>query len=198
MTEFRLLHLVTDLGDAALLLPASLALLLYFLYLRSGRGALAWASAVGLCIALTIIAKLAVMACGDWPEVFDVRSPSGHTSLSAMFYSGGALAVSARRGQRTSRLLLAASVLLVIVIAASRVALAAHSAGEVLLGLAIGATSVSWFARCTETGRLPAMAWEPVAASFIALAFLLHGLHLSLEGPLEHLAALVRARTACG
>ncbi len=196
--QFHLLHLVTDLGDAALLLPASLGLLCYFLYLRSRAAAFAWASAVGLCIALTILAKLSIMACGDWLSIFDVRSPSGHTSLSAMFYSGGALAVSAQRDQRTSRLLLAASVLLVVVIAVSRVLVSAHSVGEVVLGLAIGGIGVAWFARAAETGRLPAMAWQPMALGFVALALLLHGLHLTLEGPLEHLAALLRARTDCG
>ncbi len=198
MNLYRVLHLVTDLGDAALLLPASLVLFGYFLYLRSRIGAFAWASALGLCIALTILAKLSIMACGDWLSIFDVRSPSGHTSLSAMFYSGGALAVTARRDQRTSRLLLAASALLVIVIAASRVLLSAHSAGEVVLGLAIGGVSVAWFARCAEPAGLPALAWQPVALSFVVLVLLLHGLHLTLEGPLDHLAALVRVRTGCG
>ena len=193
-----MLHLVTDLGDAALLLPASLLLLFYFLYLRSPRGAFAWASAVGLCLVLTALAKISFMACGDWLALLDVRSPSGHTSLSAMFYSGGALAVSARRGERASRLLLAASVLLVVVIATSRVLLSAHSAGEVVVGLAIGAASVAWFARYREAGELPAMAWEPIAVSFVALALLLHGLHLTLEGPFERLAALVREGTHCG
>jgi membrane-associated phospholipid phosphatase len=197
MDLHHLLHLVTDLGDAALLLPASLVLFGYFLYLRSPVGAFAWASALALCITLTILAKLSIMACGDWLSIFDVRSPSGHTSLSAMFYSGGAIAVSAQRDQRTSRLLLAASALLVIVIAASRVLLSAHSAGEVVLGLAIGGVSVAWFARCAEPHGLPALAWQPVAASFVVLALLLHGLHLTLEGELEHLAALVRARTGC-
>ncbi len=198
MTQVRLLHLVTDLGDAALLLPASLGVLCYFLYLRSRRGVFAWATAVGLCIALTIVAKLGFMACGDWLTLFDVRSPSGHTSLSAMFYSGGALAVSGRRDPRTVRLLLGASLLLVVAIALSRVALSAHSAGEVVLGLAIGAAGVAWFARCAETGRLPELAWQPLALSFVVLALLLHGLHLTLEGPLERLAALVRTRTECG
>ena len=198
MTRFHLLHLVTDLGDAALLLPASLVPFGYFLYLRSRAGAFAWASAMGLCIALTILAKLSIMTCGDWFSIFDMRSPSGHTSLSAMFYIGGAVAISAQREQRISWLLLVGSALLVVVIASSRVLLSAHTASEVVLGLAIGGVSAAWFARCAKTDHLPTRAWQPVALSFVVLALLLHGLHLTLEGPLEHLAALMRTHTGCG
>jgi hypothetical protein len=197
LTPERALHIVTDLGDAALLLPASLLMLGYFLYLRSRLGALAWASAVGLCVALTIVTKLGFMACGSWVEILDIRSPSGHTSLSTMFYCGAAVAIAARRPERIGRLLLAASILLVLVIAISRVLLNAHSAGEVVLGLAIGGVSVAWFARAAEARALPAMAMAPVAICFIALALVLHHMHVTLEGPLERLASLLREGT-CG
>jgi membrane-associated phospholipid phosphatase len=197
LTPQRALHIVTDLGDAALLLPAALLMLGYFLYLRSLRGALAWASAVGLCIALTIVAKLGFMACGSWLEILDIRSPSGHTSLSTIFYCGSAVAIAAGRPEPIGRLLLAASILLVLVIAASRVLLNAHSAGEVVLGLAIGGVSVAWFAHAAAARNLPAMAMAPIAACFIALALALHHMHVTLEGPLEHLASLLRKGT-CG
>ena len=192
----HLLHLVTDLGDSILLLPASALVLAYFLYLRSRRAALAWASTVALCIVLTILAKVSFLACGSWVAALDIRSPSGHTSLSCTFYAGTALAVSADKDRLTRLFFAAASTLLVLVIAASRVLLNAHSASEVVTGLAIGAACVWWYWRRRREGPQPAIAWEPLAAGFLALALVLHGLHLTLEGPLTHLAHLLRP-TAC-
>lgn len=191
-----LLYTVTDLGDAILLLPASALVLAYFLYLRSHKAAFAWASMVALCILLTVAAKLAFLACGSWVSALDIRSPSGHTSLSFTFYAGTALALSADKDRRTRVLLAGASVLLVLVIAASRVLLHAHSAAEVAGGLAIGAACVWWYASRRRIAPQPAVAWEPVVAGFLALALVFHGLHWTLERPLSRLASEMRP-TVC-
>jgi membrane-associated phospholipid phosphatase len=193
----HLLHLVTDLGDAILLLPASALVLGYLLYLRSGRAAIAWASTVALCIGLTIVAKLAFLACGGWVSALDIRSPSGHTSLSFTFYAGTALAISADK-DRTTRLVLAGlSMLLVLAIAASRIVLEAHTASEVVTGLAIGGACVWWYWTRRGAGAAP-IAWEPVVAGFVALALVLHGLHATLERPLARFASELRPAVCRG
>jgi len=82
---------LTDLGDSALLVPASALLAVYLFYLGSRRTATAWLSALALCVALTALSKVAFAACGSLVPVFGVSSPSGHTSLSATFYGCTAL-----------------------------------------------------------------------------------------------------------
>lgn len=197
LTTDRLLYWVTDLGDAALLLPASGLLLVYFLYLGWRRGAVAWATTVALCVALTIVSKLGVKACGDWLALLDIRSPSGHTSLGTTFYACCAVSLSRNKSARIRLLLLASSALLILSIAVSRVLIEAHSAQEVVVGLAIGACCVWWFGRRTLERPAPVMPWEPMALSFVALALALHGLHLTLEGPIARLAHLLGSTAEC-
>lgn len=77
-----LLGLITDLGDAALLLPCTIVLLAYLLASKSRRLAVAWVSALVLCAGLTVLAKIACYACGAQQLAgLEVLSPSGHTSV---------------------------------------------------------------------------------------------------------------------
>jgi membrane-associated phospholipid phosphatase len=122
--------LITGLGNAALLLPATTVLLLYLLRARSWRAATAWVAALGLCAGLTVAAKMMFHACGEQFPTLDIRSPSGHTSLSTTFYGCGALMLSANQSWSRRLAALLASAGLIVAIAASRVALHAHTIEE--------------------------------------------------------------------
>ncbi len=67
-------------------------MLLWLLVMRSPRGAIWWAVAVTLCVGLTAFLKIAFYGC---PPVPDLHNPSGHTSLSTLFY--GAMSLVAAR-----------------------------------------------------------------------------------------------------
>ncbi|MBV9523744.1 MAG: phosphatase PAP2 family protein, partial [Alphaproteobacteria bacterium] len=160
---------ITDLGDAALLLPASAVLFCYFLYRRAISGAFAWVSALLICAAATTVLKIAFNACGSAVPLLDIRSPSGHASLSTAFYlcAGIVAATDTRPSRRAATLL--ASVTLIAAIAASRIALHAHTPAEVAFGCVIGLCSAAWFLVNYARSRPAAVDWRPIVGAILAL-----------------------------
>jgi membrane-associated phospholipid phosphatase len=183
-----MLRLVTDLGDAAFLVPASIVLVGYLLIRRSARAAAAWVTALALCAGLTILAKIAFYACGAELASLLIRSPSGHTSLSSTFYCCGALVLSANRERPMRLALLLGAGTLVLAIAASRILLHAHTPEEVLAGLLIGACCTAWFAFRHLRTNVPTLPLLPAAVAVAVLAFLSHGKHFGVEDRIARLA----------
>jgi hypothetical protein len=184
--------LVTGLGDAVLLLPAALVLLIYLARSRNWRAASAWMAALTLCVALTVVTKIVFHACGAAFPDLAIRSPSGHTSLSATFYGCSALMVASEQS-RTQRLaVLFAGGGLIMAIAASRIALHAHTVQEVAGGLAIGLLCIAVYA----IGCLPRVVslpgWRAPVAALVILAVLTHGRHLNVESLLDRMADRLR------
>jgi hypothetical protein len=184
--------LITGLGDAALLLPAAALLLLYLVRTRSWRAATGWVAVLALCAGLTVVAKMVFHACGGQFPALDIRSPSGHTSLSTTFYGCGALILAANQcwGRRVAALL--ASVGLSVAIAASRVALHAHTIEEAAAGFAIGLLCVALFAIRYLPRAVYLPYWPIPATVIVALALITHGRHLSAEGLLDRMADRLR------
>ena len=86
---------LTDFGDLAVLIPLAGAMLVWLLCCSS-RAAPRWVLALGFCIGVTALLKIAFYGC---PPAGDVHSPSGHTSLSTLVYGAlTLLAASAWRG----------------------------------------------------------------------------------------------------
>ena len=144
------MHFVTNLGDLAVLLPASLGLIAFLAWIGSREDAAAYAAASAVCLLAALFAKLGFAACGARYSAIGVESPSGHSAFGATFY--GCLAVLFGAGRTLSRrlTLYAAAVALVLLIGASRVALEAHTASEVAVGLFIGAMTIGLFPRCAS------------------------------------------------
>jgi PAP2 superfamily len=180
--------LITGLGDAALLLPAAALLLLYLVRTRSWRAATGWVAVLTLCAGLTVVAKMAFHACGGHLPAFHIRSPSGHTSLSTTFYGCGALMLFAHQSSDRRLAALLAGVGLSVAIAASRVALHAHTIEEAAAGFAIGSLCVALFATRYQPRAVHLPHWPIPVMVIVALALLTHGRHLSAEGLLDRMA----------
>ena len=195
----RLVHIVTGLGDSALLLPGSAALLAYLLWRRHARVALAWLATLALCLGLTALAKVAFLACGGHLPTLRMDSPSGHASFSAAFY-GACAVVAAFHRPRLQRLAIhGAAIMLVLVIGASRVALGAHSPEEVLSGLLIGGLCVQAFALAGAPAERRPIRMAPLALvlALMALAVAATGRHLSAEAFLESFADHLAPAVGC-
>jgi hypothetical protein len=184
--------LITGLGDAALLLPAAVLLLLYLVRTRSWQTATSWVTVLTLCAGLTVAAKIVFHACGGQFPALDIRSPSGHTSLSTTFYGCGALMLSAHLswGRRLTALL--AGIGLSVAIAASRVALHAHTTKEAAAGFAIGLLCVALFATRYQPRAVHLPRWPIPVMAILGLALITHGRHLSVEGLLDRTADRLR------
>lgn len=190
MTYANVFALITDLGDSALLLPASAFLLAYCLYRGSRTEAAVWATTLVICGAMTLFLKVGLRACGTENQLINIHNPSGHASLCTTFYICSSMMITTEKEKRTRAAVLAASATLALVIAASRFVMQMHSASEVALGLLIGVASVAWFS-CWNAGRRVALPWQPLVGAVILLALLTHGLHLGVEKIVEQLQAML-------
>jgi membrane protein DedA with SNARE-associated domain len=140
---------LTELGDAAVMLPLIAVVLGWLLWSRSWRAAAYWLAAVGVGGALTLALKAGFHLPRPAPLYEGLSRfafPSGHAAMSVVIY--GFLGVLIGRGVSPRARMAFASValLLVALIAFSRLYLGAHWLSDVLGGLAFGATWVALLA----------------------------------------------------
>ena len=173
--------MIAGFGDAALLLPASVGVLALLLWSGARSEALAFAAALAVCLGTTVLAKLALQACGSGATPPALQSPSGHASFAAVFYGCAALIVGAGRPAWQRLGLLAAACLLVLLVALSRVHHRAHTPAEVAVGLLIGAASVLLFLRLRGAGPPAVLPLRPMMLGAIVALALFQGRHLSAE-----------------
>jgi membrane-associated phospholipid phosphatase len=176
-----MMRALSSLGDAALLLPASVILLVYLAAARQFAAVAIWCLALAACAVMTIAAKLVFHACGASLSEFDLLSPSGHASLGTVFYGSLAILVGAGRPRWQRIALAGATLLLLALIGVSRVVTGAHSPEEVVLGLAIGGLCVVLFGLLHRGHELPHVSPMPLALGFLAALALLGGRHFTLE-----------------
>ncbi len=175
------MRFLTDFADEAVVLPmiATVAVVLGVLGWR--RGALAWLVSVGGSFASVLVLKLVFTTCGPALGLLGLRSPSGHTVAAAVIAGGIAVAVGWGRWYAAGVAVLAAAV-----IGCTRLALGAHTPVEAVLGGALGVLGVFGFAMLA--GPAPPLRLRWLFASVIAMAMLLHGLHLDVESQIRALA----------
>jgi membrane-associated phospholipid phosphatase len=190
-----LLVTVTNFGDLAVLLPIVGIIPLWLIGVRFPRAALWWAVAAALCIGSTALLKIYFYSC---PPFAELRSPSGHTSLSTLVYGGIAVIIAAE-GTRWHRLLsYAAGAALIAVIAISRVLLQAHSPLETGFGLVIGSIALAVFARKYLGHRPAVVSLRPLIVAVALLLITLHGHELRAEELLHAIGIYLQiASLAC-
>jgi undecaprenyl-diphosphatase len=143
------LQVLTWLGSTAVIIPAGLAIGLYFLRRRRTWRPLALlAAAVAGAIGLYHIVKPLVgrprPPAAIWIGRYTGASfPSGHATQSAAFYAMLAIVLGAGLSIRRRAVVWGAAALVVAVVGASRIYLGAHWLTDVLAGYALGA---SWVA----------------------------------------------------
>jgi membrane-associated phospholipid phosphatase len=193
MGHFTILRIVTHLGDSALLLPASMAMLAYMLYRQQTRIAAVWAFTFVLCAVLTIALKICFDACATQVAIPAVRSPSGHASLSSAFYACSAVMAAGEARERWQRrAIFAAAAGLIGAIAASRVILGAHTVAEVGFGLLIGLLCVGQVAQRYLERPAIDFRWRIIIPAFLVLILITHRMHLDFEHVIDRIAAMLR------
>lgn len=145
----------TSLGDPMMLLLGGLGVFFY-LWSDDERRILAcrWAVAFGLCVLLTVISKF-VFHLIRWNEGSSLRllSPSGHVAIGTGFYGGCAIILTSLSSRAIRVLVCIGTVLLLGLLAASRVLLGLHSVPEIIVAFAIGGASLAVFVLYPGKGR---------------------------------------------
>jgi membrane protein DedA with SNARE-associated domain/membrane-associated phospholipid phosphatase len=143
------LQVLTWLGSTAVIIPAGIAVGLYFvLRRRDWRPLTLLAAAVVGAVGLYNIFKALVgrprPPAAIWIGHYTGASfPSGHATQSAAFYAMLAIVLGAGLAFRKRAILWVAAALVVLVVGASRIYLGAHWLTDVLAGYALGATWVA-------------------------------------------------------
>ena len=92
MAMMHLMQVISSFGDTAILAPLSLIVAAALWRFQSRLAASWFIGTLTLCAAVMAILKVAFVTCSHaWGT--DIVSPSGHASLSAMFYGSLALVV---------------------------------------------------------------------------------------------------------
>jgi len=192
------MQLISNFGDIAVLLPASLGLIVFLAWIGWRQDAAAYAAAVAMCLTAALFAKLAFAACGGNHSLFGVDSPSGHAAFSATFY--GCLAALFGTGRTIGRRLglYGGAAALVVAIGASRVALEAHTVQEVVIGVLIGAMSIAAFNTLRLVPARLELSFQTVVrmspfAMLYALCLLLLAGHWTAEPFIDAIAAQLGA-----
>ena len=180
---------LTRFGDAALLLPLAATIFLWLLLSGATRAAAWWTFSVVVCIGVTAVSKVSFWGC---TPISDLRSPSGHTSLSTLVYGATALITAVEGGAWRPRIAVAGSIALILAIAVSRLLLGAHTVSEVILGCIIGNASIALFGSRYRRLRPKNARLAPLLVGVAALTFALHGTELRAEQLLHRITGFFR------
>ena len=167
-----------------MILPGTIAVLLFLLWSGWKRGALAWAIAMGGVLTTVLVLKVLVAACDFGLPHTSLNSPSGHTAAAAAFY-GGLVVILWPRVTGLATALIGTAI--AVVFATTRLLLGYHTLLDVIVGGIVGVTGLIIFYRAlgsarsiTRRGRLV------ILLLLVMLAF--HGHRLPTEHQLHHFA----------
>jgi undecaprenyl-diphosphatase len=142
----RLMVAITELGDAAVVVPVSLAVLAWLAWQRAWRATLYGAAAVAGASLFAFLLKITLQQSrpGALYDGWNGYSfPSGHATASTALYGFLVVLICREAGTRARMVVTLTAVLLVGAIAFSRLYLGAHWLSDVTAGLAFG---VAWVA----------------------------------------------------
>ncbi|MDJ0387721.1 phosphatase PAP2 family protein [Roseomonas sp. E05] len=179
---WRIMQFLTDFADQAVILPATLALMLTLMATAWRRGALCWGLVVASTLGLMLALKLAAHAFPAFFGPWDLRSPSGHVAAAAILYGGLAVLLLERRALA---LLVAGGVALLI--AATRLLLRYHNLPEVVVGGVVGLAGVVVLLRLTPPVPRTVSRFA-LAMTVLVVVGLMHGERLGAERAIQHTA----------
>lgn len=159
----------TALGDPTFLLCVALGAFFYLWVSYRRRLAGHLALAVGLCVALTVSAKLAFLLAHDAHHGIPLRSPSGHVAIATTVYGCCIMMLATRSGRLVRLVAMIGIAVFLLALAGTRLALRLHNISEIAVGFLIGTACLLIFARGSRTDL------GPFEASRLAALLLLLG-----------------------
>ncbi|BBU28209.1 hypothetical protein BTHE68_19430 [Burkholderia sp. THE68] len=183
--ESRVLWILSNLGDAAFLLPLALVCALW---LRSVdlRLALRWAVLLAIGMGFVGLSKILYAGCGVEITAIQLRMISGHTMLAASIYTVAGGLLFGGFGGGWYRLGAAGGLALAAAIGASRIMQDAHAPAEVVAGWVLGAAIAGLFlARVFDQPRKMPRALA-AGVGLLAVSSIAYGHHAPFQRMIEH------------
>lgn len=174
---------LTELGDAAVIFPVVIVVLLWLAWKRAWRVAAYWLAAVGFAIVLVLALKLSLRlprpTALSYEGPYGFAFPSSHATLSLVTYGFLGMLLARELSARGRWLAFAAIVPFVGLIAFSRLYLGAHWLSDVLGGLAVGAAWVALLGIAYLRHPAPALSAPGLAAVALLTLLIAGGLHIA-------------------
>ncbi|MHB8471259.1 MAG: bifunctional DedA family/phosphatase PAP2 family protein [Gammaproteobacteria bacterium] len=173
-----LMVLVTELGDAAVYVPVTLALCVWLLIRRRNGAAVHLLAAVGFSVILSHVLKFALKTPRPPATLFvlhDASFPSGHVTVSTALYGFCALLIARELSGPRRWLPYLFAGLFIVPVAFSRLYLGAHWLSDILGGLTLG---ITW----TAVLGVAYQRHHPVRIGFIASTAVILGTLLVAGG----------------
>ena len=168
---------VSDFADQAVMLPLATVVAAGLGMMGWWRGVAAWALAVGGTLGTMLVLKAGFAALSlQYGSEYSI-SPSGHVASACVVYGG--LAVLLFQRALPAALVAMVPLAAAAVVGYSRVALSAHSVGEVMAGAVVGLAGTVVLA--LALGPRPRLNAWPLATAGTCTVLALHGLHIQAE-----------------
>ncbi|SPB15849.1 PA-phosphatase like phosphoesterase [Caballeronia novacaledonica] len=183
--QSKVLWTLSNLGDAAFLLPLALVCALW-LRTVDARLALRWAILLAIGMALVGLSKILYAGCGVELAAIQLRMISGHTMLAASIYTVAGGLLFGALGGGWYRLGAAGGLALAAAIGASRIMQDAHTPAEVVAGWVLGAVIAAFFlARVFDPPRTMPRAYA-AGCGLLAVSSIAYGHHAPFQRMIEH------------
>ena len=179
------MNYISDFADQAVILPVAGIVLICVVLLGWWQAAGAWLLGVGGVLSAMIFLKYGLVILAGMFGSEYMSSPSGHVAAACVIYGGMSLLLF--QGVVPAAVLALVPVLLAAFVGYIRVALGAHTMGEVLAGAIVGC--LGYAAMAAMIGRRPRLATWPVAAAGGCTMLALHGMHMPAEAAIRFAAS---------
>lgn len=175
----EIMLIITALGDSRFLILVAVLTIVALAAAKAWKEAAVFGAAFCLMPLIVKLLKAAIARPRPTVDLYGgvetFSFPSGHATNSALIY--GAIALLCLQAFRKSRgtALAVAFVLLAVLIAISRIYLAAHWPSDTIAGLALAGLMLTGISAMTENDRLPhATRYVPIALAALTAAFPLY------------------------
>ncbi|MDR5743723.1 phosphatase PAP2 family protein [Caballeronia sp. LZ029] len=183
--ESKVLWTLSNLGDAAFLLPLALVCALW-LRTVDARLALRWAILLAIGMGLVGLSKILYAGCGFEIAAIQLRMISGHTMLAASIYTVAGGLLLGGFGGGWYRWGAAGGLALAAAIGASRIMQDAHTPAEVVAGWVLGAVIATLFlVRVFDQPRKMPRALV-AGCGLLAVSSIAYGHHAPFQRMIEH------------
>ena len=187
----QLWYSITSLGGAGMTLPLAFAIALWLGVGYTWRMAAGWLLLLGAAIGVVTVTKLAFLGWGVGVREFDFTGVSGHAMLSTAVYPVALFLMLFRTRPPVRVLGVVLGLAAGMAVGLSRIVLSAHSPSEAITGCLVGALAALLFVRMAWNAVPERLSVVPVAVSLMALAVLMHGVHVPTQRWVTHIALKV-------
>ena len=189
------MNFVTDFADQAVVLPLAAVVFVLLAALGWRRGAVSWAVSVAGVLAVMLVCKLAVFACGWRAPWTGLSSPSGHTAASAVVY-GGLLSLLMAPSAAGTMFAAVAGGCVALVFGLTRLALHVHTVSDVVFGAVVGVAGAVLMRRLAGP-RPQRLLWPRLTLAALVVVIVFHGRRLEAETRMRWLALDIWPLSAC-